>query len=446
MQQNIQMNVQQQTVTQTAAVTQPPVQEQRVRESWKQRRERQNKIKKARKVCPVGNEYTLDISREIKEQEKQRVNAIDLGGVTAERAMAVGADMRMLKVFCNGFNVNQQGLPATQQDQDRMNADTQFLNDYLSGDQERRRPHLDRITQEIISMEFTPEMLTPEYAAKNVAKLDLMTNRMMYFENMMIENRWYFDSLPQLTKDLIAANSRITGIFCQQYLNVLGTHGVNGNLGSIYGYDYSEDSLESIRINAEMGAEIFNESVSTFKRSVAEAYEREAERKLEEYKARLEPGYRTVEEEMESQNDPLAQVKLQSKTPSIYAKEVILKVREMIEQNPEQYRQNKELIDKVYSEYYKCLDLISDLSGELLALQQGVDEYNVRQANRYQTAMTKAFNRMQDRNKARYQLMLARAEALRSIMDHYLKGDEMTATATEVHKEFVTQQGAQQNT
>lgn len=438
LQQNFQRNVQQNRVTQTAPVPQPPVQECRTRESWKQRRERQNKVKKARKVCPVGNEYTLDISQSIKEYKRELNNSQSAGGVTEERARAVDADMRMLKVFCNGFKLKD-GQPVSDEDRARMNADIRFLDDYLSGERERRRPHLERITQEIISMEFSREMLTPEYISRHAVQLVRMSDKLIYFESIMKENRWYFDSLPQLTKDLIAANAQIAGVFSGQLLNLLALQGINGNNGDIYGYDYT-GPIESMRVNAEVMKPMYNELVDVFKGKLAEAYEREAERKLEGYKAKLEPGYQTVEEEMERQNDPLAKVKLKSKTPSIYAKEVILKVREMIEKDPEQYRQNKELIDKVYSEYYKCLDLISDLSGELLALQQGVDEHNVMQPNKYQAAVTKAFNRLQNRQKARYQLMLARAEALRSIMDHYLKGDEMTATAAEVLKEFVTQQ------
>jgi hypothetical protein len=195
LQQTVQRNVQQNRVTQTAPVTQPPVQQPNARESWKQRRERRNKAKKARKLSPVGNEYTLDISRSIKEYRNELINSQSAGSMTAERARAADADMRALRIFCNGFKMKD-GQPASDEDRARMNADIRFIDDYLSGEQERRRPHLERMTQEILSMEFTREMLTPEYITRNVVQLLRKSDKLIYFENIMNENRWYFDSLP----------------------------------------------------------------------------------------------------------------------------------------------------------------------------------------------------------------------------------------------------------
>ena len=443
--QSVQKNVQQNKVTQTAPVNEPPVQEQRARETWKQRRERQSKVRKARRVCPIGNEHTLEISQSIKEYDRSLENALSYAQVNEKRAMAVKADRRALKVFCNGFRLKKDGEPV-EEDLEQANQDTQFIEDYLSGNQERRKPHLDRITQEIISMEFTPEMVTPEYIARNAVQLSQMGNRMIYFENIMKENPWYFDNLPQLTKDLIAANAEIAGIFTGHMMNVFAAvHGINGNNGVIYGRR-EQNVFEAARMNMEVTGPIYNEKVEEFKRRVAEAYEREAQRKLATYKADLVSGFQRQEVEIERQNDPVAQVKLTSITPSLYAREAILKVREIIGNNQEKYQQHRDLIDKVYSEYFRCLDTISDISGDTLAMQQGVDEYNVANRTKQQSAIMKVFERMQQSQESKYNLILARAEALRSIVDHYLRGREMTATAQEVLKEFTTQQQGSQDT
>jgi|GEM_PF-618303 len=468
LQQNFQRNVQQNRVTQTAPVTQPPVQEQRARESQKQRRERQNKVRKARKVCPVGNEYTLEISKAITEYDDSMQNSLKVLGVTEERARAVNADRRMLKVFCNGFRLKKNGQ-VEEDDWVQAHEDAAFITDYLSGDRQRRKPHLDRITQEIISMEFTPEMLMPEYVVKNPVQVARMANRLMYFENLINENKWYFDNLPQFAKEMIAANSNIAGIFCQHLTNVLTLQGVNVNNGNIYG----KKDVEAFRKANEflpITGQMYNDAVAEYKRKKSEAYDREAERLIARELRTVQRRLQADDAIAEQRTPHLAGIRLKSKTPSDYVKEAIFSARQLIEKNREKYLQHKELIDKVYSEYYRSLDLLSDLYGESMAINRASAPFGSQDLNEdvmpegvelseeeqqeqelqlsfvNKDQMARAFDRALTRQDSRMTVLRARGDALRNIISHYLTGQELSNGAQEVRKEFVPQEQATQTT
>ena len=114
-------------------------------------------------------------------------------------------DFRVLHSFLNGYKKKEDGEPATEEDARKMQEDRTFIDDYISGDLERRRPHLERITNELLSAQITADMFSKEYVSQHVADMKVLFDRMVYFENMRHDpiNAPFFEQLEPLQKELI---------------------------------------------------------------------------------------------------------------------------------------------------------------------------------------------------------------------------------------------------
>lgn len=114
-------------------------------------------------------------------------------------------DFRVLHSFLNGYKKKEDGEPATEEDARKMQEDRTFIDDYISGDLERRRPHLERITNELLSAQITADMFSKEYVSQHAADMKVLFDRMVYFENMRHDpiNAPFFEQLEPLQKELI---------------------------------------------------------------------------------------------------------------------------------------------------------------------------------------------------------------------------------------------------
>ena len=79
------------------------------------------------------------------------------------------------------------------------------MDDSCSGDVERRRPHLDLMLEEALSVNITEDMLTTKYLEYHVGEVLHQIDKLVYFQNVYDDpiNKHYFDELSQATKDLI---------------------------------------------------------------------------------------------------------------------------------------------------------------------------------------------------------------------------------------------------
>lgn len=134
---------------------------------------------------PVG--YKL--KKAIKKQNKRifdRLNSYD-DEIRGEKDMS-----RVVAVF----------LPAGQGDkqttEEKARCD-QFIDDYASHDAQRRKPHLERITNEMLDISISLEMFTQDYMRDNVDKVAMMLTQLAYFEDVRNDpvNAEYFKKLPE---------------------------------------------------------------------------------------------------------------------------------------------------------------------------------------------------------------------------------------------------------
>lgn len=184
-----------------------PVQKQKpAKKTFKQKREDKRLDEQAKEITPVADHISIRIYEALQRNKTLEDNAENL--LTEEQkkeAEANGIDMRVLRTYAYGYRTDQNGQPASRQDEAHKEADLKFLNDYASRDLERRRPHLDRILEQVLNIRLTMDMLTPEYMEDHMGEVYKQVCQMVYFQNIYQDpvNKKFFDELPQLTRDLI---------------------------------------------------------------------------------------------------------------------------------------------------------------------------------------------------------------------------------------------------
>ena len=184
-----------------------PVQEQKpAKKTFKQKREDKRLDELAKKKTPIADHISIRMYEALQRNKTLQDNSENL--LTEEQkkeAEINGIDMQVLRSYAYGYRTNKKGQPASRQDKERREADIKFLNDYASRDLERRRPHLDRILDQVLNIRLTVDMLTPEYLEDHMGEVHKQVCQMVSFQSIYKDplNKKYFEELPELTKDLI---------------------------------------------------------------------------------------------------------------------------------------------------------------------------------------------------------------------------------------------------
>ncbi len=209
------------------------------KDSYKERREKAKKKKKAKKLVASGDEYTLEMLEQLKALKEADDKAMDdTPSGLEDKDSKYHGDGRILNSFCQGHRVNKEGQPLDETEARKMNEDRKFFVDYLSGDQVRRKPYLDKFTKELLEYKIDISMLSDKYVSSHIAELCKFSNKACYFENMMKENEWYYNSLPQFQKDLIEARIyNVTAPLTNFLQNFCGMRGLSLNRRGLLGKD-----------------------------------------------------------------------------------------------------------------------------------------------------------------------------------------------------------------
>jgi hypothetical protein len=217
--------------------------------------ERQERQRMLEEELPYCDEHCFAMSDAIKRMGDRKNQAMNDANAAIQGA-PVRVDQRMLKVFCQGYDVGSDGEPVSREDTDRKTKDMQFISDYCSGNAERRRPHLynamDRILK--IARSVSPAMLTEDYMTDNAAQMKEMCDRLYYFENIMQENRAYFDNLDPAYKKVINAAYIMATSFVGYTTAAFNARGIDINRGRFYGEEESP-----IVMNARESVDTFRE-------------------------------------------------------------------------------------------------------------------------------------------------------------------------------------------
>ena len=174
------------------------------KETYKQKKERERRAKEARRNNPAADHLSYNAVQSLQQLKTGQDNSMNTPGIY-DQATANKVDKRVLRSFCHGYQTNKRGEPLSPQDQARKQADETFLQDYASADLKRRKPHLDRMVNELLNAKITDEMFTDEYLCTHTIEMKSLIDRMVYFDNVIKDpvNAPYFEQMDPLKRRLI---------------------------------------------------------------------------------------------------------------------------------------------------------------------------------------------------------------------------------------------------
>nr|WP_297180688.1 hypothetical protein [uncultured Agathobaculum sp.] len=274
-----------------------PLQEQApAKRSWKQRQKDKKHAKIARKNCPLGTAVTYDMATPLQAlRQRQDQTMRDHSGATN------GVDTRVLRTFSTGYALNKQGKPASPADAAAKDADDQFFADYCSKDVQRRAPHLERMVNELIAVQYTPDMLSEDNMRAHIVELKLLGDKMVYMENVMKDpvNKPFFDQLDQVRKDKLEAG--FEKIF-QPFVGALSArcdkNGVDYNRMAYY---RDATPIKDGRMRDGVMQQLYRDSIGEYQQELADYRGKWVQRAAGDYADRMKQGKAAL---ARIQNDP----------------------------------------------------------------------------------------------------------------------------------------------
>lgn len=408
--------------TANAAAPGAPVQEQAPAQlTYKQRREQARKAREARRHCPIGTADTYDIQKGVSEVIQYPGNSIE--PFVAE-AVEKDVDLRVLRTFSKGYKQNRRGRPATPEDQAAADSDNAFLTDYLSLDVKRREPHLERFRKELIDFPLSADTISDANIVRNAAQLKKITDRGCYYENIMRDpiNKPYFDSLDPTELDLLTAKMETLAQVGSYCVNRMGAIGVNCNLGEYYDITEAPASHDAI-------AQMQREPTTQLAAGWAQQKQAILERHMEEDAAQeRESMLRKISEDQAKQTTQRPEDMNFSSPAAGYATEELKRYRAMIEEHPDVYAANKPLIDQLYQELYRGLDVLNDMAFDSMVYQSVFDKKKESQKSTDRAKASLAFKKL-ERYMESMDTARKRLNAISHSLDFYLKEKPLTDDA-----------------
>ncbi|MBO5247360.1 MAG: hypothetical protein J6B28_08900, partial [Eubacterium sp.] len=337
---------------------------------------------------------------------------------------ANNVDDRVLRAFMIGHLTNEQNEPLNEYEARVKRADANFFADYVSADLQRRIPHLERITNELLEYKWSESMLTPDYLEEEAGVMWKKMTRMTYFQNMMNDpvNKPYFDGLPELKRRMIQERIINRYAVIGETMNIVcANKGISMDHAT---YMEEGDGQELMIQLLPMIKEQFRNTMSTTERNVRDAINEHVQRRIEEEKTDLRNAA-DGDKAMDAEKASLPDLSLNAG----YAIEELLKYRKMIEAHPTEYQQHGELVDRTYKLFYQTLDAMSRYTLETMASQALLDENNAFQKTYMQKLMFREANKYQQRFVDQAEIIRHRSAGYADILNHLLRGKELNSEA-----------------
>ncbi len=286
------------TLMQTAAARLPqaqagsaaagsPVQEQETtQKSYKQRREDRKRDRLAQQFNPDADHVSYNMMEQLTNLDAERKNSMTAD--RTNRAVAARVDTRVLHAFTQGYRTDKKG-EVLAEDQGRKDADDAFLEDYISGDVERRWPHLERMTREILDADITQGMVSEAYLEKHMGEAWAIGDKMTYYENVMKDpiNKPFFDAMPQYQLELV--REKLNKLMASFSLSLNSKAFMKGFAMDKRTY-YAKTNAEMAREQESFTSAAFTQSLAEFQQAEEEIYDRDAEREIGRLISETEPG------------------------------------------------------------------------------------------------------------------------------------------------------------
>ncbi|MCC8140624.1 MAG: hypothetical protein LIO67_10085 [Lachnospiraceae bacterium] len=286
------------TLMQTAAARLPqaqaasaaagsPVQDQEpTKKTYKQRREDQKRDRLAQQFNPDADHASYNMMEQLTNQDAEKKNSMTADRVS--RAVDAHVDLRVLRSFSQGYRTDKKGR-VLRKDRDRKAADDAFLEDYISADVQRRWPHLERMTREILNMDITLGMTAEAYLEKHMAESYERSSRLVYFENVMKDpvNKPFFDAMPQYQLELL--NEKLNQLM-EPYSLALNAKAMLKGFALDKRTYYESTDLEMARMQDNVISTALTQRLAQLQQGEEAIYDRDAEQEIGRLISETEPG------------------------------------------------------------------------------------------------------------------------------------------------------------
>lgn len=407
----------------------PIQQQQPAQETYKERKKREKRTKQANKICPGADYISMDISEKVKAGFQWHNNSMEDYNAY-ERADELGVDMRVLRNFTYGYRRDKHGNPLTEIDARRKEADRIYIEDYLSRDLERRRKHLDRMTEELIAYSemFSDRVhFTLDYIKDHARQAFDYGNHLTYYENVMKDpiNAEYFDGLSKEQKDRLRIVLHGAGEISTYFTTLAGTKGVDMNSG-----DFLEEIPDSFQMQLDGFLSHKLEETIMIKNRMQKGFEEKlANTMMNKVRGRLMAGGTEMRQKAEKMVEDDYQGLKFTTFVTGYSFDEVAKYRKMIENNPEKYQQNKQIIDKLYQGLHHGIDSMGDLTCTVMAGQEVLDTIPQNTASKEKKRIRKIAEKKMDAETEKIDLMRDYLKAHAEALQHLLRDKPLSAPA-----------------
>ena len=407
-----------------AAPGQPEQVQAPARLTYKQRREQERRLKEAKKANPAADLDSYNAVHALKHYAAVQNNSMNTPGII-QQAEANRVDKRVLRCFCNGYQTDKKGRTLTQEDAAKKQADERFLSDYVSANLERRKPHLNRMVNQLLSANITEDMFTDDYLTQHTAEMKQLVDKMVYFQNVYSDpvNKPYFDAMDPITKTLI--ETRILARYAvvgQAFITLLGAKAVLADHATYVDGDVSQHAgfaqpiRDILHQTLEETAQKEQDEIHAILREKMEVYRQEEMDNSNFVKAKKE------EEQLGEEGLNLTTYALG------YSYENLSKARQMIETHPDTYAAHRDTVDALYQQLYRTVDSFGDNKLEAQMVQNVILDYmNPRTIGEKVMQMTSS--NLQDKLRDQSELLKNEISELHDALKHFLRGDELTGGA-----------------
>ncbi len=272
-----------------AAEGEPVVLEAQKKKSYKERREEKKRIKeeqiKIQEVRDITGLNDADmksykLGHEITQYGIELDNSIELLHNNPEleaQSKKNKADVRAIRSWLQGYKTDKKGKPLNKIEEEKKQKDLEFISDMVSDSLEKRRKHLDHITDTLLNLKISEDMFTPEYIAKHPKEMKNITARMTYFENIWNDpiNADYFKNMEPVRKELL--KTRILDNYAVVSNNVTAQctlMGVDINNEKFYTKDLLIEVYDNIAYAGEMAKGVLKEELAETRAKEAQIFEK----------------------------------------------------------------------------------------------------------------------------------------------------------------------------
>lgn len=355
-----------------------PVQKQApAKKTFKQKREDKRLDQVAKEKTPVADHVSMRMMEGLKENRSMRENSMGL--LTKEQRDRIErgeVDGRVLKAFVFGYEKNKKGKPASELDEERRKADVRFLNEYMSKDVKLRRPHLNRMLEQVLSIQITEDMMTTEYVEGHMGELREQIDMMVYFQNVYNDpvNKPFFDALPKITKDLI--EYRVLAryvVYGDMLTHICATKAFDSNHFRLMTNVTDQSKLQVFHEMVDYEKETLHEQQVHYRQAEQETLKQYVDQKMEENRVILLEDAAEMKEEAETAIGDIGGLGLTSYVTG-YSLDELANYRKMIEEHPAEYAKNPKLIDALYQGMHHAMDALGDVTLRIMAAQQVTDD------------------------------------------------------------------------